>query len=193
MSWKCRATWCDNDAIDMPKAYALKCFYRWRDGDKSIAAREGARAYDVLMRAQRQVRVRATWHCAEHIKMLETYGFIMCRVEGCEKQAKGGARGLCGTHYQRWMTHGTTDGSSPKVFPVAPLVALLDEMGGWENVMRGKPTGMRERLQKALTRGKETGHVTVPFADCLAIEVLGLHPALVWGDDWWDEKAMASV
>lgn len=43
-----------------------------------------------------------------------------------------------------------------------------------------------ERLRKAYYRAVTRGRVSVTHADELALELLGCHPAEVWGDAWLD-------
>lgn len=58
-------------------------------------------------------------------------------------------------------------------------VPVLSQLGG--------------RLAKSFYRARRSGHLTVWAADELAVHGLGQHPALVWGDAWWDPPAPAAV
>jgi hypothetical protein len=64
--------------------------------------------------------------------------------------------------------------------PAAPLVHLVQRAGGLT------ACGVVEHsdLERAYYRAAENGTLTAQAADQLAIRVLGLHPMLVWGDDW---------
>lgn len=42
-------------------------------------------------------------------------------------------------------------------------------------------------LERAYCRARREGSLTPFAADRLAIRLLGLHPVLVWGDEWWTE------
>lgn len=49
-----------------------------------------------------------------------------CAVDGCGRPRR--TRGFCGMHYQRWRTHGGTDGNPAKVNPSIPgCVAAVGE------------------------------------------------------------------
>lgn len=70
--------------------------------------------------------------------------------------------------------------------PHVPAGPLLDEVrrrGGNAVVLQGRPD--RQRVERALHRGQSNGWVTVESADRLATDVLGAHPADLWGSDWW--------
>lgn len=68
--------------------------------------------------------------------------------------------------------------------PVGPLVAWIAVRGGFAACAERQPHLNRVRLERALLRGVAAGVLTQRAADVLAIELLGLHPMLVWGDDW---------
>jgi hypothetical protein len=62
--------------------------------------------------------------------------------------------------------------------PAAPLVAAVASRGG---INRLAPEGP---LRRAFFRAKRSGHLTPWAADQLAVELVGAHPADLWGDDW---------
>lgn len=68
--------------------------------------------------------------------------------------------------------------------PVGPLIAHVAARGGIAACLEGLPELDRDRLDRAVHRGVAAGVLTFQAADVLAIELLGLHPMLVWGDDW---------
>ncbi len=70
--------------------------------------------------------------------------------------------------------------------PVGPLVAHVAARGGLAACLERQPDLDRVRLERSLLRGVTAGVLTYRAADILAIELLGLHPMLVWGDDWLD-------
>lgn len=43
---------------------------------------------------------------------------------------------------------------------------------------------MNRRANKALSRARLAGSITVYTADRLAVEILHKHPAEIWGDEW---------
>lgn len=76
--------------------------------------------------------------------------------------------------------------------PAAPLVGLVARSGGprlaaIEYGTRRYLTPSRlEALERAYQRAARAGRLTVYAADELAVRLLGLHPAEVWGDAWWE-------
>lgn len=67
--------------------------------------------------------------------------------------------------------------------PLAPLLAIVEARGGYA-ACAPDARGHRETLDRAWERAKAEGAVTFDAADRLAIRLLGLHPMLVWGEDW---------
>lgn len=78
----------------------------------------------------------------------------------------GRARGARG----RWLPE-------PHV-PAGPLVAAV----GGRVVLLRHPVA----VQAAYYRARRAGWLTVACADRLASELLGEHPATVWGPSWWE-------
>ena len=71
--------------------------------------------------------------------------------------------------------------------PLAPLLELIEGRGGYAVCAPGVGNrGDRAALDRTWERAKAEGAVPLTTADRLAIELLGLHPMLVWGDDWLD-------
>lgn len=69
--------------------------------------------------------------------------------------------------------------------PLEPLVELIEQRGGYEACAPGVGNrGDRRALDRSWERAKAEGAVALSMADRLAIKILGLHPMLVWGDDW---------
>jgi hypothetical protein len=71
--------------------------------------------------------------------------------------------------------------------PMRPLVRLVALTGGPTVAIRRATLEHREtrRLYALYHRGERSGLLTVGAADELAVRLLGLHPALVWGETWW--------
>lgn len=42
-------------------------------------------------------------------------------------------------------------------------------------------------LERAIDRARSSGRLSFYVADQIAIRLLGCHPSLIWGDDWWTE------
>lgn len=61
----------------------------------------------------------------------------------------------------------------------APALDLLDA--------RGIRLGKDHPLGHSVSRARATGAVTYLTADRIAVELLGVHPCAVWGDDWGAE------
>lgn len=93
---------------------------------------------------------------------------------------------------------GAGDPARP-VLPVAPLETAIEARGGL------RACGLRydpgadvdlvrrvERLARAYLRARNRGYIGLYDADELAVDALGLHPAVVYGVSWWEPLA-ASV
>lgn len=72
----------------------------------------------------------------------------------------------------------------PKQLPVEPLVRLVEGRGGLYACLGTSAGREVDRLDRMYRRASDRGHLSWKAADQLAIELLGLHPMLVWGDDW---------
>jgi hypothetical protein len=80
---------------------------------------------------------------------------------------------------------------------VVPLVQAIEGRGGLAacgvhaNTQGHDEDDTREfsRLHRAYHRAIKAGRLTVFSADTIAIKALGMHPALVWGEEWWDAIA----
>lgn len=74
---------------------------------------------------------------------------------------------------------------------LAPLEAAIADRGGVERLLEGREDA--ETLKQALRRARRRGWVAASVADRWCTDVLGLNPALVWGDVWWraDEETAA--
>lgn len=69
--------------------------------------------------------------------------------------------------------------------PAEPLVRLVEGRGGlYACLGRGRDDLAARRLDRAYSRAITAGHMTWKTGDQLAIELLGLHPLLVWGAGW---------
>lgn len=64
----------------------------------------------------------------------------------------------------------------PARIDAGPIIELTERRGC-------KPTG-RSRWTQAWNRMRRAGTVTVGAADAFCVEVLGEHPAAVYGFDW---------
>lgn len=77
--------------------------------------------------------------------------------------------------------------SKPAMLPLEPLAAIAAAQHGgpvFTNIDLAKAIGMTDR---AINRWKVAGGIPWTSADEAAIN-LGLHPILVWGDDWLNVK-----
>lgn len=84
--------------------------------------------------------------------------------------------------------------------PPGPLVSMVAACGGpfeaiAETTGRAYPEWVHddELLLRCYYSAVARPHMTPKTADRLAIQVLGLHPCLVWGLDWWDGTEMAAA
>lgn len=66
----------------------------------------------------------------------------------------------------------------------APLLKEIRRRGGIAQVLRGRED--RGSLDRALHRGRADGYFTLATADRIATDVLGIHPAELWGSVWWN-------
>lgn len=87
---------------------------------------------------------------------------------------KGNSR--CANHTTGGRVYPRLPGVSAKPLVVAVLA-------------QGVPVNRYSRAtQRAFYRAKESGRVTLAAADQLAHDLLGEHPATLWGDAWWDAQ-----
>ncbi|MDP1795196.1 MAG: hypothetical protein Q8K63_13755 [Acidimicrobiales bacterium] len=79
--------------------------------------------------------------------------------------------------------------SNHRPFALAPLLELLDDIRP-ADLHPGQPTTAWENAQLQLNRAArghyETHGMTPYTADAVAMR-LGLHPAEIWGDQWWND------
>ena len=102
----------------------------------------------------------------------------LCRVNGCERLGTK-SRGLCQTHYSRWLKTGTTESLERTFMPLQPLI---DACGGGTVASIARQCHLeRQTVQGWIDRGR----ITLIAADRAAI-ALGVHPWIIWGDTWWD-------
>lgn len=76
----------------------------------------------------------------------------------------------------------------PTHVPALPLVEVVQGRGGIGACLAGIPHGSRRQaLEQAFARAATSGRMKWQMADRLAIELVGLHPMLLWGDQWFGE------
>lgn len=79
----------------------------------------------------------------------------------------------------------------PLVLPIEPLARQVWMLGGILQLTY-EVAGMRGlRLKRSYERGVAAGYVSWKVADELAIELLGMHPCMVWGDAWFGQRRSA--
>lgn len=71
----------------------------------------------------------------------------------------------------------------------APLLTYVASIGGLAALVNIEDD-QRDYAEKVLERAAENGYLTLVAGDKFTIEVLGLHPALIW-TDWFNIPAMA--
>lgn len=86
-----------------------------------------------------------------------------------------------------------TEGRAPAVsaeemeerFAVGPLEARLGP--NWAAEARGRGMSAVEvgTLLRSLNRARAGGGLTARAADQLAVRAAGVHPAVIWGAQWW--------
>ena len=80
--------------------------------------------------------------------------------------------------------------------PAAPLIAYVEARGGIYSLI-GDPSTMRSvgteqeladfyREETRYKRARARGKIDLFAADAFCIDVLCVHPAAVWGDDWFE-------
>ena len=91
-----------------------------------------------------------------------------CTAQGCPRKSRSKRKpGLCNTCYYRQFT-----GASPK-FPADPLIDYMSRKGvGWPR------TG---------SKPKRGARITLEHLDAVCIDHLGVHPAVVYGDLYYQE------
>ena len=138
-------------------------------------------------------RHEAKGYCDHHYRKFTRYGdplYVpkgpppksLCKIPNCGRLHH--CHGYCSPHYARFRKYGDPlehVAVRPKNgpldnLPAAPLLAELTRRG---------ITLPRKGDQKAIARANHTGTITVPVADRLCVELLGVHPAAVYGNDWW--------
>ncbi len=141
--------------------------------------------------------------CRVHATRLRKHGdpffdgknYPLCSIPDCSGDTY--ARGWCHYHYDRWRACGdpirdrkiTT--SMGVELDFAPVEGFLDSVGGLAALMdRAGPdyandSAGRDRVEKYLDRARKAGVIDLAFADDFACKVAQLHPALLWGDDYW--------
>lgn len=61
--------------------------------------------------------------------------------------------------------------------PAEPLLTYLQATG--------HDFGDKPSIARAVNRARQHGRLTIWAADSIAITGLGLHPALIWGNEWF--------
>lgn len=125
----------------------------------------------------------------------------VCAIEGCDKKVK--ARGWCQGHYDRARWYGDplisvyskaivanerrlragSRGRPPKgtyYLSTGPLVTFIDE---------AREAGMCPSLRRALARFRRRETAAFYLIDEFCCS-LGFHPAMVYGDEWFDQEAL---
>lgn len=83
-------------------------------------------------------------------------------------------------------TEGAPDCAADRTLPADPIIFFVEGRGGLHATLDPDSVDRAEliRLRVAYHRANTDGRVTIAMADELCIHVLGLHPMLVYGDDW---------
>jgi hypothetical protein len=86
------------------------------------------------------------------------------------------------------ITEAAPEGADDRTLPADPILTIIRGRGGLAEVLRHLDYDDTEaqRLRMVYHRGQNDGRLSVAKADELAIRVLGLHPVLIYGDDWLD-------
>ncbi len=113
-------------------------------------------------------------------------------VVGCERcgQPRRPTARFCGRDCSNRSRAGivhTTLGHTSKTLPADPLTRRVEAAGGLLECLGDHywTTRTGRATAQAYHTAKQDGKVTPAAADLLAIRMLHLHPADVWGDDWW--------
>jgi hypothetical protein len=77
------------------------------------------------------------------------------------------------------------DGLAMLQVPVGPLVEQLGDLWPVHARARGLPAKRVSAWQVLVRRGSERGTLSVYAADDICINLLGMHPAAVWGPLWY--------
>lgn len=83
-------------------------------------------------------------------------------------------------------TEGAPSCAADRTLPADPIIAFVENRGGLHATLDPDSVERNElmRLRLAYHRAGTEGRVTLTMADELCILLLGLHPILVYGDDW---------
>lgn len=116
--------------------------------------------------------------------------YVECRVDGCYKTRT--AKGLCSAHRTRELRHGDPLGGEPAPtgidLPVEPLVRLISATGSLLSLLHRRGIEDQteiDKIEMRYERAKSRGVIDLLYADHFACTLLRLHPALVWGDLYW--------
>ncbi len=78
----------------------------------------------------------------------------------------------------------------PDTLPAAPLLKLISTRGGIAELSTRRGDQVhgtnRRRAEKSYARILDAGCVTLDAADRMCVELLGMHPAEVYGEQWWE-------
>ena len=83
----------------------------------------------------------------------------------------------------------------PRHLVAQPLVEAVERRGGLGAVAaaRGLTKTDKERLRRSFYRALESGTLTVAAADELAVHLLGEHPSMIFGPDFFSESEPVTV
>lgn len=74
--------------------------------------------------------------------------------------------------------------------PIEPLHATIELLGGigalGAALSGAQHAATLQRLTRTYHRSVERGWISIYDADCLCIQLLRMHPCMLWGAGWWD-------
>jgi hypothetical protein len=113
----------------------------------------------------------------------------MCRMTHWHETTSESDRDCARIDRERCAVSAPTTPCTADRLPIEPILRQLRLMGGpfVGLTVAGYRSGTkaRDRLDKALERAIDDGHLTLKAADQICCQVLGLHPVLVYGEIWW--------
>lgn len=105
-----------------------------------------------------------------------------CSIKGCGKVNH--SRTWCKKHYSRWKKYG-----SPMIQGTR-RPAIRYSLEAFDKYLRaaelsGEGVHFTDPGKAAIRRARQNGYFTEEAADKIACVDLHIHPAVIWGDDWF--------
>lgn len=74
----------------------------------------------------------------------------------------------------------------PTRLDAAPILRVIEARGGIDGVVGGRTDRDALAFKRMMSKARECGTISVSSADRYCIKILGVNPALIYGEAWWD-------